>query len=277
MLTNAPLSPSHVAPSLLGYYYTMNNTELECSNNTRDLGLMIQSDLLWNTHIKTIVAKGLRNHWMVVRNSGYSVDSQVKRQCYVAIVHPTMEYATHVWFPQTKKNLESIERVQRVATNFIADNKAFGDPQHINYKSKLTQLGLLPLSYRREIMDLDLTFKIIYDLLNHDLSRLIHIFADTRQDMAGVITRRGENRLFHCERFSRTETSKNWFSGRIPVVWNTLPDDVRLKMPGQGLNPLSAFKTAVNQFYKAKVITSFDDENPCSWLTGCRCRSCRNS
>jgi hypothetical protein len=47
-----------------------------------------------------------------------------------------------------------LENVQRRATKFI-----LGYPENMNYKERLSNLGIMPLEYRREMADLILFFK----------------------------------------------------------------------------------------------------------------------
>ena len=71
----------------------------------------------------------------------------------------TLEYASPVWSPYKKRNINKIEQVQRRASRLILGHE-------VDYKSRLEQLQLLPLYMRREIIDLVFLFKIIHGLVD---------------------------------------------------------------------------------------------------------------
>ena len=66
---------------------------------------------------------------------------------YKSLVRPQLEYASQVWFPYTKEKIKALERVQRRATKFILKCD-------LTYPERLAKLGLLPLEFRREVLDL---------------------------------------------------------------------------------------------------------------------------
>ena len=66
---------------------------------------------------------------------------------YKSLVRLQLEYASQVWFPYTKKQIKALERVQRGATKFILKCD-------LTYPERLANLGLLPLQFRREVLDL---------------------------------------------------------------------------------------------------------------------------
>ena len=69
------------------------------------------------------------------------------------MVRPLLEYATQVWSCNAINNLKLVEQVQRRATRYIMSD------YHSSYEARLASLKLLPLSYRREILDLTMLFK----------------------------------------------------------------------------------------------------------------------
>ena len=56
--------------------------------------------------------------------------------------------AMQVWSPYTKRNKRPLEQVQRKATRFNVGKE-------LSYNERLKKLELLPLVYRREILDLE--------------------------------------------------------------------------------------------------------------------------
>ena len=52
--------PSHVSATYFRYDYKLNNSSLKHVTQVKDFGVTISSDLTWDTHINTILAKANR-------------------------------------------------------------------------------------------------------------------------------------------------------------------------------------------------------------------------
>ena len=70
----------------------------------------------------------------------------------------------------------------------------------------------------------------------------------------------------------KTETYMHFFTNRIVPIWNSLPEHVRAVNFGK--NGL-AFKKQIVSFYKQIFYDQFDPNNLCTWVSKCRCCSCR--
>lgn len=78
-------------------------------------------------------------------------------------MRPQLEYASQVWSPYTDGNITAIERVQRRATKIVL-KWVFS----ITYPERLVKIPLLPLEFRREVLDL-----CFIDILTLTLSRVL--------------------------------------------------------------------------------------------------------
>ena len=74
-------------------------------------------------------------------------DISTKELLYIAWVSSRLEYASIVWSPHTKRNINNLKQVQHRATRFIP-SKDYLEHERLN------KLKLLPLQYRTEINDL---------------------------------------------------------------------------------------------------------------------------
>ena len=78
------------------------------------------NNLSWDRHINNIVGKGNRTLGFI-RRILKDCTKTVKAATYTSMVRPTVEYASTVWDSviQKKKNIKSLEQVQRRAVRFL--------------------------------------------------------------------------------------------------------------------------------------------------------------
>ena len=105
--------------------------------------------------------------------------------------------------------IRELENVQRRATKLIPSL------QNLTYSKRLQNLNLPSLSYRRNRMDLIMTYKI----LNEDIliDRLFFTMNTSH-------TRSNGFKIY--KKYNRTSTRYFTFSQRIINDWNSLPNDV---------------------------------------------------
>ena len=126
-----------------------------------------------------------------------------------------------------KQDILLIERVQRRATKFI-----LGD-YSMDYKSRLTNLKLLPLMYIYELTDILFAIKSFKTSTNNfDIFQHLQ-FNESR-------TRSSNTKL--CHKTSSNIISANSYFCRLPRLWNALPIiDLTLS--------ISVIKHKLNYFY----------------------------
>ena len=83
---------------------------------------------------------------------------------YKATVRPHLKYASCVWCPHLKKDRDRIEHVHLRTTRLVPETKG------LPYNSRLKELELPTLNYRRQRIDIIPTFKIVkgIDSVNQD-------------------------------------------------------------------------------------------------------------
>ena len=67
--------------------------------------------LLWSSHINNTAAKANRTLNFLKHNLS-KCSSSVKKSVYLAIVCPSLEYASVVWDPYHNNKIEQLEKVQ---------------------------------------------------------------------------------------------------------------------------------------------------------------------
>ena len=82
------------------------------------LGVEVTQKLNWSNHIDHITAKANRSLGFVKRNLKRCPEN-IKEQAYKSLVRPHLEYASTVWPPHQKHQIDKLEAVQRKAARFI--------------------------------------------------------------------------------------------------------------------------------------------------------------
>ena len=95
--------------------YQVSGTELRNVSNSKDLGVIMASDLTWTKHVEELVHKanmvlGLLKR--TVRNKNMKKFTILNK----TLVRPILEYASPAWSPRLSKDIHEIEKLQRRAS-----------------------------------------------------------------------------------------------------------------------------------------------------------------
>ena len=131
---------------------------LEQTNSVKYLGVNIDHNLSWNTHVHAISRRVYPRLKLLNRISKYLTRSVLLR-IYKQTILPLMDYGCIVWGDCGKQNAQHLERLQNQAMRIILSANHKTCTQHM--RSKLT---LLSLSSRRRFLRLQLVFKIINNI-----------------------------------------------------------------------------------------------------------------
>jgi len=88
------------------------------SNETRDLGIIIDNNLNFYSHISAISHKANVRASLILRSFA-TKDPVVLTKAFVIYVSPILEYCTPVWSPHTVCNINKLERCQRWFTKRV--------------------------------------------------------------------------------------------------------------------------------------------------------------
>ena len=92
----------------INFPYKLHNHTLEHVKSAKYLGCTINEKLDWGEHINNISNKASRNLSFIRRNLNIASTS-IKEQSYKALVRPTIEYASTIWDPYEKGDIERLE------------------------------------------------------------------------------------------------------------------------------------------------------------------------
>jgi hypothetical protein len=189
--------------------YQLNDSKLEQVNEIRDLGVKIDSQLKFQSHINEKIKKA--NSVMgCIRRTFTHLDTDIFKLLYTSHVRTHLEYANQIWYPILKKDIEAVENIQRRATKTIPGIK------HLSYRERLKKLHLPTLAFRRLRGSMIETYKImnIYD--NSITPNLTKSSTNTR----------GHSFKLFLTRSIKEHPRKHQFNQRIVTPWNSLHEHV---------------------------------------------------
>ena len=187
--------------------YRIHGTKLQTVKNAKYLGLTISSDLSWNTHVDIIAKKATTSLNFLKRNL-HSCPSTVKEKCYKSLVRPIMEYASCVWDPHSKRNIDKLEMVQRRAARFVKGDYS----RTSSVTAMLADLEWNTLQQRRMQSKTVMLYRVVHQLVSIPVTPfLIPIRASRCHNMRYAIPRSTVNAHLY-----------SFFPSAIRI-WNKLP------------------------------------------------------
>jgi hypothetical protein len=219
--------------------YKIGARTLQPCSDVKDLGIAVQSSLKPGLHCTQVACKANIRAKLILK-SFLSHDIQSLTRAFTTFVRPILEYATPVWCPFLKYDINLIESVQRSFTKKLF-NLCHLAPTCYNHR--LHALGLQRLETRRIIYDLCTMFKLTHGLLG---SQLQH----TLRYAPHVGTRGHRYKLFVAP--ARKLPLRCHFMHRIVNIWNWLPDNCFAP------DTLSAFKFKLHTIDFSKFLRGSD-------------------
>ena len=104
--------------------YTIDNNPLNVSHAVKDLGVYISSNLKPSYHCQKIVLEAFKISSCIYRNFLVK-NPKFLRQMFITFIRPKVEYATVIWSPWYKKDVNLIERVQKSFTSKVPGINGF--------------------------------------------------------------------------------------------------------------------------------------------------------
>ena len=102
------------------YNYTLDGRTLETTNSHPYLGISINKDLSWTTHVNNITSSATRSLGFIRRNL-YSCPKSTKQTPYMALVRPLTKYSSSVWDPHHTGLIKKLESVQKRSARFVTN------------------------------------------------------------------------------------------------------------------------------------------------------------
>ena len=119
----------------------MNGSILQNSTSFDILGVHIDANLNWSTHIKTIARSASRRLGILFRAK--RLFSPIQRiTLYKAQVRPILEYCSHVWSGAGPSAMALLDRVQSKAIRFIDNEHLSSSLQSLHHRRCVSALSL---------------------------------------------------------------------------------------------------------------------------------------
>ena len=110
----------HTGHGNLNVNYKMGDTVLGTTVKEKDLGVTISADMKVSEQCGIAASKGNQILGLIRRNITYK-GKKLIIPLYKAIVRPHLEYCIQAWRPYHKKDIDTLERIQRRATKIIPE------------------------------------------------------------------------------------------------------------------------------------------------------------
>ena len=208
---------------------------LDSTTAEKDLGVTMDPELSFDTHINNIVKKGNQISGMIIRTIT-NKSPKVMVPLFKALVRPIIEYGNPVWCPYLKKHINKIEGVQRRFTKCIIGAK------NLSYEERLILFNLPSLEFRRVRGDLIEVFKILHNM--YDPCTTSSLFT-----MATYDKTRGHSLKLNKPNFE-TNRFRMFFTNRVINLWNNLsPETIDAKS-------VNTFKNHIDKTFRVHVFST---------------------
>ena len=199
----------HTGHGNLNVNYKMGDTVLGTTVKEKDLGVTMSADMKVSEQCGIAASTGNQIIGLIRRNITYKGKKLIIPLCK-AIVRPHLKYCIQAWRPYRKKDIDTLERIQRRATKMIPELR------DLSYEERLKECGLTTLETMRLRGDQIEVFKILNGYENIDRNMFFSLKKDSR-------TRGHEVKLVKVQ--CRLDIRKHSFSQRTVNEWNKLSTD----------------------------------------------------
>ena len=99
----------------------INDVKIKRENSLKFLGVMIDENLTWKTHVELVENKFSKNVGILSKASRY-LNSESLRSIYLALVHPYINYANISWASTNKTYLKRILGKQKQPARLMSSD-----------------------------------------------------------------------------------------------------------------------------------------------------------
>ena len=190
----------------------INNSNLEVLETTKFLGLTLQSNLKWDTHIK-ILANKLHKYASIIFLTRNYLDKNSLKQIYTGLIYSSLVYANIIWSKSPMKHIKPLIIAQkRIIRTIMYRNRL----HHTN--SDFHQLGILKFQDVVTYFASLFVFKSI-----HEISYPINYFHLAGNDHYHNL-RNTQNLRPPIAISTQSQRSPSFY---CCTIWNDLPENIK--------------------------------------------------
>ena len=217
--------------SSVSYDYTFHT--LQEVTEEKDLGIVVDDQLNFRLHMNAKVKKA-NSMIFLIKNTFKYLDKNMFNLLYKSLVRPHVEYASPVWSPTYRMDVDCIEGVQHRATRLIPALT------NLSYTERLAELKLPTLEYRRLRADLMLIYKYSHNLINLDPSTHCTKCPTNQSMLAPTSSTITRGHKFKYQIHHHQGIRHRFLTTRSLNIWNKLqPDTVNANTVNTFKNRLS--------------------------------------
>ena len=217
------LGPKNERSKVSAYLDSMS---LKATNQARNLGVIIDSDLNFNNHLKAITKSAYYHLKNIARIKGF-LSKQDTEKLVHAFIFSRLDYCNGVLRGLNKKSIRQLQMIQNAAARVLTNTRKM---DHIT--PVLKSLHWLPVSQRIDFKILLVVYKALNGLGPKYILDLLVLYEAPRP-----LRSSGTGLL--CVPRTRTKQSEAAFSCCAPQLWNKLPEHLR------SAKTVSSFKTGL--------------------------------
>ncbi|XP_045505008.1 uncharacterized protein LOC123701548 [Colias croceus] len=126
---------------------TMGSVDIQYFDNIKILGLIIDGGLTFNDHVGNVCKKAIARYKLLARAArvSWGLNPQVVKTIYIAVIEPTILYASAAWAPTAEK-MGVQKRLNTVQRGFA--QKICRAYRTVSLNSAMLLAGILPLDLR---------------------------------------------------------------------------------------------------------------------------------
>ena len=195
--------------------YMFCNSELECVDSLSYLGITFNKKLKFSEHVSNTANKASKVLGMAQRNF-WNCPQTVRETVYTTIIRPKLEYASVAWDPHYKKDIRTLEMVQRKGARFCLQNYS----SQASVTEMLDKLGWKSLEQRRMDGRLLMMYKLSHNLVDLNIDQYLLPHPESRTC--------GSHPLKYQISKAMKDVFKYSYFPRIIKEWNKLPHNIVL-------------------------------------------------
>lgn len=231
---NAKLSPEEKQLKIV----TSNNEMLEQVDSSRLLGLELDSELTFETHVNYL-SKKISQRTGILNKIKSCLPLDQRLLFYNSLIKPIMNYASVVWHTCSKDSMQRILRLQKRAARIVLD----AEPRSSSVRL-FNKLRWLPFYNEAKIAKCSIMYKRTQRTVPEYLIDSLVMNSDVHSRNT-----RYAKCNFSCPKYNRITEGGRSFTVSAVQLWNNLPVEIKSKPS------LKSFKSALRDYYFKEQLT----------------------